>query len=270
MSLLTAMLTAGVKHLVFSSTAAVYGNPHTTPILESFPIQAVNPYGESKVMVETLLRWFDEIHHVTSVCLRYFNAAGADPEGVLGEEHEPETHLIPLLLRAVKTGQPLTVFGGDYPTPDGTCIRDYIHVNDLAQAHILALEHLISGGASDREPSWSFDGSYIVFTSDRSGKLDIWRLTIGADRKPGVPERLTRNWQPDGQPVVAQDGRILFTRGRGAAAQLWLRSAAGVETRLTANRATERSAVVSPDGSRVVLSRSARTSGCSAARRSSP
>jgi len=110
----------------------------------------VNPYGESKVMVETLLRWFDAIHHITSVCLRYFNASGADPEGHLGEEHEPETHLIPLLLRAVLTGRPITVFGGDYDTPDGTCIRDYVHVNDLAEAHVLALEYLLSGGPSDQ------------------------------------------------------------------------------------------------------------------------
>jgi len=150
LSLLTAMVEAGVHHIVFSSTAAVYGNPQGSPILETFPIQAVNPYGESKVMVETLLRWFDEIHHVTSVCLRYFNASGADPEGHLGEEHEPDTHLIPLLLRAVETGNPVTVFGDDYDTPDGTCIRDYIHVNDLAQAHILAVEHLVGGGASDK------------------------------------------------------------------------------------------------------------------------
>jgi UDP-glucose 4-epimerase len=150
LSLLNAMVQAGVKHMVFSSTAAVYGNPHTSPILETFPIQAVNPYGESKVMVETLLRWFDAIHHLTSVCLRYFNASGADPEGQIGEEHEPETHLIPLILRAVETGNPITVFGNDYDTPDGTCIRDYIHVDDLAQAHILALEHLLSGGASDQ------------------------------------------------------------------------------------------------------------------------
>jgi len=150
LSLLSAMVETGVKHLVFSSTAAVYGTPHATPILESFPIQAVNPYGESKVMVETLLRWFDQIHGLTSVCLRYFNASGADPEGRLGEEHDPETHLIPLLLRAVATRQPVTIFGHDYPTPDGTCIRDYIHVLDLAQAHILAVEHLLGGGASDR------------------------------------------------------------------------------------------------------------------------
>jgi UDP-glucose 4-epimerase len=117
LSLLTAMVRAGVKHIVFSSTAAVYGNPAASPILETFPIQAVNPYGESKVMVETLLRWFDQIHQMRSVSLRYFNASGADPGGQLGEEHDPETHLIPLLLRAVVTGKPVTVYGTDYPTP---------------------------------------------------------------------------------------------------------------------------------------------------------
>ena len=149
LSLLTAMVQTGVKHLVFSSTAAVYGDPPSSPIPETFPIKAVNPYGESKVMVETLLRWFDQIHHLTSVSLRYFNASGADPGGHLGEEHEPETHLIPLLLRAALTGEPATIFGFDYPTPDGTCVRDYIHVDDLAQAHILALDYLVKGGASD-------------------------------------------------------------------------------------------------------------------------
>jgi UDP-glucose 4-epimerase len=150
LSLLTAMLRSGVKHMVFSSTAAVYGNPKVSPIPETEPIAPVNPYGESKVMVETMLRWFDQIHNVTSIALRYFNACGADPEGHLGEEHQPETHLIPLVLNAVLTGNPVTIFGDDYDTPDGTCIRDYIHVDDLAQAHILAVEHLLGGGASDQ------------------------------------------------------------------------------------------------------------------------
>src|SRR5258706_8210163 len=101
-------------------------------------------------MVEKMLAWFDSIHHLRSVSLRYFNASGADPDGQLGEEHEPETHLIPLMLRAVKTGKPLTIFGDDYPTPDGTCIRDYIHVVDLAEAHIVAVESLLGGGPTDR------------------------------------------------------------------------------------------------------------------------
>lgn len=149
LSLLNAMLRTGVGNIVFSSTAAVYGMPSTVPILEDFPYAPVNPYGESKVMVEKMLSWFDRIHGLRSVSLRYFNASGADPEGGIGEEHNPETHLIPLLFRAVRTAAPVTVFGEDYPTPDGTCIRDYVHVNDLAEAHILALEYLISGGASD-------------------------------------------------------------------------------------------------------------------------
>src|SRR5581483_5967987 len=148
LSLLNAMVQNGVRHIVFSSTAAVYGNPDSSPIREDFPIRPMSAYGESKVMVETLLRWFDEIHHLTSVCLRYFNASGADPEGRLGEEHQPETHLIPLLFQAVQTGKPVTLFGDDYDTPDGTCIRDYIHVTDLGHAHIAALESLFAGGPS--------------------------------------------------------------------------------------------------------------------------
>jgi UDP-glucose 4-epimerase len=148
LSLLTAMQKAGVSRLVFSSTAAVYGTPSRVPITEDMPIQPVSPYGESKAMVEKILGWLDQYRGLRSVALRYFNACGAEPGSGLGEEHDPETHLIPLLLRAVRTGQPITVFGDDYPTPDGSCIRDYIHVSDLAEAHILALEHLMGGGAS--------------------------------------------------------------------------------------------------------------------------
>jgi UDP-glucose-4-epimerase GalE len=206
LSLLTAMLRTGVKHIVFSSTAAVYGNPAIVPIPESSPIQPVNPYGESKVMVETMLRWFDRLHQVTSVCLRYFNASGADPEGHLGEEHEPETHLIPLLLRAVITGEPVTVFGDDYATPDGTCIRDYIHVDDLAQAHILALEHLMGGGGSDQFNVGTGDGHSVMETihavEEVTGRKVPYK--IGA-RRPGDPPQLvaasqklksTLGWQP--------------------------------------------------------------------------
>ena len=149
LSLLTAMVRCGVRHLVFSSTAAVYGMPSVVPIKEEAPYAPVSVYGESKVMVEKLLHWFDLVHGLRSISLRYFNASGADPEGRLGEEHEPETHLIPLLFRAILTGQPVTIFGEDYPTPNGTCIRDYIHVTDLARAHILALEWLTEGGGSD-------------------------------------------------------------------------------------------------------------------------
>ena len=110
----------------------------------------MNPYGESKAAVERILAWFDTIHGLRSVALRYFNASGSDPEGRLGEEHDPETHLIPLLFRAVLSGNPVMIFGDDYDTPDGTCIRDYIHVNDLAEAHILAVEALLAGAPSSQ------------------------------------------------------------------------------------------------------------------------
>jgi UDP-glucose-4-epimerase GalE len=148
-SLFEAMLTTDVKKVVFSSTAASYGIPKVVPIPEDQPSLPINPYGESKVMVEKILQTLDQYRDFRSIRLRYFNACGSEPEAGLGECHEPETHLIPLLLRAVQTGKPATVFGDDYPTPDGTCIRDYIHVSDLAEAHVSAVEHLLKGGASD-------------------------------------------------------------------------------------------------------------------------
>lgn len=147
-SLFSAMIEAGVKRLVFSSTAAVYGMPKVVPIPEDSPFAPVNPYGESKVMVEKILGWLDQFRELRSIALRYFNACGAHPASGLGEEHEPETHLIPLLFRAIRSGKPMTVFGTDYDTPDGTCVRDYIHVGDLADAHVLAVEKLLAGGAS--------------------------------------------------------------------------------------------------------------------------
>ncbi|MCZ7571827.1 MAG: UDP-glucose 4-epimerase GalE [Ardenticatenaceae bacterium] len=144
LTLLETMLAHAVKKFVFSSTAAVYGFPETVPIPEDAPTRPINPYGESKLMVERMLRWFDEIHSLRSAVLRYFNAAGATP--ARGEDHTPETHLIPLVLQvALGQREAITIFGTDYPTPDGTAIRDYIHVVDLAQAHILALAALDSG-----------------------------------------------------------------------------------------------------------------------------
>jgi UDP-glucose-4-epimerase GalE len=148
-SLFSAMIQTNVKRLVFSSTAAVYGTPDRVPIPEELPFHPVNPYGESKVLVEKMLRWLDSCRGLRSIALRYFNACGGDPESGLGEEHEPETHLIPLLLGAVTSGKPMTIFGNDYDTPDGTCIRDYIHVTDLADAHAVAIEKLLADGASD-------------------------------------------------------------------------------------------------------------------------
>lgn len=149
LNLLQTMLDHSVKQFIFSSTAAIFGNPEYIPIDENHPQKPINPYGMSKWMVEQILRDYDKAYGLRSVCLRYFNAAGAAPDGRLGERHEPETHLIPLTLRATNPSEkPITVFGSDYPTPDGTCIRDYIHVLDLCHAHVLALQHLRSGGDS--------------------------------------------------------------------------------------------------------------------------
>ena len=149
LSLLNAALEAGVKRIIFSSTCAVYGDPSKVPIEENTPRQPVNPYGVSKMFFEQALEAYDRAYAFRYASLRYFNAAGADESGEIGELHEPETHLIPLALRAAAgLGPELQVFGSDYPTPDGTCIRDYIHVNDLASAHVKALEHVAAGKES--------------------------------------------------------------------------------------------------------------------------
>ena len=149
LNLLEAMRDANVRRIVFSSTCATYGHVSTVPITEEMPQRPVNPYGESKLMVERMLHWFGTAHGLQWVALRYFNAAGADPEGEIGELHSPETHLIPLAIAASAGEIPsIEVFGTDYPTPDGTCLRDYIHVMDLAEAHRLALEYLAAGGTS--------------------------------------------------------------------------------------------------------------------------
>ena len=141
---------SSVRHVIFSSTCATYGVPQHVPITESHPQYPVNPYGESKLMAERMLHWYGQAHGISSICLRYFNAAGADPEGELGEVHKPETHLIPLAIQAAAgTQDAISIFGTDYRTPDGTAIRDYTHVMDLARAHVLALEYLFDGGKSD-------------------------------------------------------------------------------------------------------------------------
>jgi UDP-glucose-4-epimerase GalE len=148
LSLLEAMTAEGVGQLVFSSTCATYGEPVALPITEDHPQAPVNAYGESKLAVERALRHFGAAHGLRSVALRYFNAAGADPDGELGEDHDPEIHLIPLAIDAARGGRPLQVFGLDYPTPDGTCLRDYVHVADLADAHVRALDALAAGRPS--------------------------------------------------------------------------------------------------------------------------
>ena len=147
LSLLDAMRHTGVKPIVFSSTCATYGMPDRMPITEDTLQRPINPYGETKLMIERALAWYGPAHDIRSVSLRYFNACGADPEGEIGEEHDPETHLIPLILdAALGKRAAIDVFGTDYPTPDGTAVRDYIHVQDLADAHVKALAYLFAGG----------------------------------------------------------------------------------------------------------------------------
>ena len=149
LTLLNSAIDAGVRHFVFSSTCAVYGVPAKVPITEQNPREPINPYGATKLAFENALESYDRAYNLRSARLRYFNAAGADESGEIGELHDPETHLIPLALQAsLPGGSELNVFGSDYPTPDGTCLRDYIHVNDLADAHVRALQHLEQGGES--------------------------------------------------------------------------------------------------------------------------
>ena len=149
LSLMDAMRDVEINRIVFSSSCATYGLPGAVPIRETVAQHPVNPYGETKLAIERVLHWYGPAYGLRSVALRYFNAAGCDAEGEIGENHEPETHLIPLVLRAaLGTAQPVLIFGTDYPTPDGTAIRDYFHVDDLAAAHIRALQYLAAGGES--------------------------------------------------------------------------------------------------------------------------
>jgi UDP-glucose-4-epimerase GalE len=195
LSLLNAAMDAGVKKIIFSSTCAVYGEPAKVPIDESTSRKPVNPYGVSKMFFEQALEAYDRAYGLHYASLRYFNAAGADESGEIGELHDPETHLIPLALRAAAgLGPELQVFGSDYPTPDGTCIRDYIHVNDLASAHVKALDHLAVGkdsvavnvgtgtGASVRE--------VLTAVEDATGKPVPHKIV---PRRPGDPPALVAN-----------------------------------------------------------------------------
>jgi len=203
LSLLTAMVDAGVSKIVFSSTAAVYGMPQTVPIPETSPYSPLSPYGDSKVMVEKILDWMDQFRGLRSVCLRYFNACGADAQSGLGEEHDPETHLIPLLLRAVTTGEPVTLFGDDYPTADGTCIRDYIHVMDLAEAHVLALRHLTGGGESQR---------FNVGTGSGYSVREVLRAVEEVTGQK-VPFRMGPRREGDAPVLVANSDKLKSTLG---------------------------------------------------------
>ena len=185
--LLEAMRATRIETIVFSSTAAVYGMPRSIPVTEDEPLAPINPYGESKRMSETILADYGRAHKFNWAALRYFNAAGADHEGELGPNHEPVTHLIPLVLRAaLGTGRRLTVFGTDYDTPDGTAVRDYIHVDDLATAHIAALEYLSRGGASDAfnlGAGHGYSVQDVIETTAQILETDI--PTVGGARRAG-------------------------------------------------------------------------------------
>jgi UDP-arabinose 4-epimerase len=195
LTLLNAALDTGVRKIIFSSTCAVYGEPAKVPIEENIPRQPVNPYGVSKLFFEQALEAYDRAYGFRFASLRYFNAAGADESGEIGELHDPETHLIPLALSAAAgTGAELQVFGADYPTPDGTCIRDYIHVNDLARAHVKALESLAEGKDSFAVNVGTGRGysvqEVISAVEEVTGK-PVPRKVVG--RRPGDPPALVAN-----------------------------------------------------------------------------
>ncbi len=186
-----------VKNFIFSSTAAVYGNPESVPIKEDFPLAPINPYGNTKLTVEKVLKDMSESGEINFVALRYFNASGADESGLIGESHNPETHLIPLVLKTAKGEREcIKIFGTDYSTPDGTCIRDYIHVNDLANAHILALNYLLDGGKSD-----VFNCGYGMGYSVKK-IIDTAKKITGVDFK--VEEAPRREGDP---PILVADNK---------------------------------------------------------------
>ena len=207
-SLLEAMQAHSVKRIIFSSTAATYGEPKKVPILETDPTIPTNPYGESKRIMEKMMNWVDRLHGIRYVSLRYFNVAGAWHDGSIGEDHKHETHLIPLILQ-VPLGKRdhITIYGDDYPTQDGTCIRDYIHVEDLARAHLLALEYLRNGGNSGIFNLGSGDGYSVMEMINAARKVTGHPIPAQlGERRPGDPAKLVAdsskaqrvlNWKPE-------------------------------------------------------------------------
>jgi UDP-glucose 4-epimerase len=207
LTLLEAMRAHGVDRFIFSSTAATFGEPRYSPIDEKHPQQPINPYGRTKLMVEQVLADYEKAYGLRSVSLRYFNAAGADPDGQLGERHEPETHLIPLVLQAASGRRPsIGVFGRDYDTPDGTCVRDYIHIEDLCSAHWLALQSLMGGAGSQAYNlgnGQGFSVQEVINTAHQVTGRSI--AVVNGPRRAGDPARLVADsslireklgWQP--------------------------------------------------------------------------
>jgi UDP-arabinose 4-epimerase len=236
LTLLEAMRDHGSRRFVFSSTCATYGNPDSLPIRENAPQTPINPYGASKLFVERMLKDFEAAHDIRSIALRYFNAAGADPDNEIGESHDPETHLIPLLLDAASGRRPdVKIFGTDYPTPDGTCIRDYIHVSDLADAHVKALQALERSSppsAYNLGNGRGFSVREVIDAVERVTGLKV-PAPIG-ERRPGDPARLVSDaskacrelgWEPR----IAELDQIISTawawhQRSGAEAFIRLRS----------------------------------------------
>jgi UDP-glucose-4-epimerase GalE len=189
LAVLRAMVEQQVPHLIFSSTAATFGNPVETPITESHPQRPINAYGETKLAIERALPHFERAYGLRSVVLRYFNAAGADPDGVLGEDHHPEIHVIPRAIDAALGRDSFSIYGSDYDTPDGTCLRDYVHVSDLASAHLLALESLRAGGES------------AAYNLGNGRPLSVREVADAAGRVTGRPVPVTIGPRP-GDPAV--------------------------------------------------------------------
>ncbi len=236
--LLGAMADSDVRMFVFSSTCATYGRPEATPIAETHPQRPINPYGATKLMVERILQDVDRAHGIRSVVFRYFNAAGAHPSGAIGESHDPETHLIPLTLQAAAgLRERVDIYGADYPTPDGTCVRDYIHVCDLAQAHVLGLRYLQSGRPSDAFNLGNGNGfsvREVIAAVERITGRTV--NTTMAPRRPGDPAALVGSaakarqilgWDPKFDTLDA----IIDTAWR------WHGSGARVARRVSAGRA---------------------------------
>ena len=212
LDLLHVMKEHGCRRLIFSSTCATYGEPESVPITEDMPQNPINPYGATKLMAERILKDYNKAYGIQFAVLRYFNAAGADPAGEIGESHNPETHIIPLVLDAASgLRSDVKVFGTDYDTPDGSCVRDYIHVTDLASAHLLALKYLENGGESDFFNLGNEKGTSVleVVESVRRVTGKIFKVTL-TDRRPGDPAKLVGSsrkaktilgWKPEFEDI---------------------------------------------------------------------
>jgi UDP-glucose 4-epimerase len=229
LALLDVLRERGVLRFVLSSTAAVYGEPVAIPIDEDHPTRPTNPYGETKLALETALRWYHAAYGFASVSLRYFNAAGATTDGTLGEVHEPEHHLVPNVLRAALTSEPVPVFGTDYATPDGTAVRDFIHVEDLADAHVRALAHLAAGGGASVFNLGNGAGFSVLQVVDAARRVTGRPVSIRkAPRRPGDPATLVASsdrarrvlgWTPrytDLDTIVDTAWRFAGARSGGA------------------------------------------------------